>query len=66
MIFHIVRTQARWIDYEAVHFGQDLILPFVGLMSKICIFGGLDGMNIIHSESNAPSKYLMFRRLSIL
>lgn len=62
MIFHIVRTQAGWIDYEAVYWaGFDS--SFVGLVSKICIFGGLDGMNIIHSKNNAPSKPLMFRRL---
>ena len=35
-------------------------------MSKICVFSGLDGMNIIHSENNTPSKSLMFRRLSML
>lgn len=34
MIFHIVRTQAGWIDYEAVYWaGFDS--SFVGLVSKI-------------------------------
>ena len=39
---------------------------FVGLMSKIYVFGGLDGMNIIHSKNNEPSELLMIRRLSVL
>lgn len=39
---------------------------FVGLMSKIHVFDGLDGKNIIHSKNNEPSEALMIRRLSVL
>ena len=53
----ILRRQIERIGFDS---------SFVGLMSKICVFSGLDGMNIIHSENNTPSKSLMFRRLSML